>query len=201
MGKIPGNASFPIRIAIPVMEVIIYLVFEENGYTPENGVFNRPVFSLSCLGNYSGSLKLIGALTCKLKNEPKNDPLSAILMEQIKIIGPPLFGKNPSKKGNWLSQDPVIGFPWGLAHSVGKIDQKLKSKNIWGSPAKYGKKTHMFTSWVNSKRFLSLKQLRQLQPSVALETILAQGEMNILTNGLRNRVLHGQNTRKRLFPH
>ena len=47
MGKIPGNASFPIRIAIPVMEIIIYLVLEENGYTPKNGVFNRPFFSFS----------------------------------------------------------------------------------------------------------------------------------------------------------
>src|SRR5579862_5124950 len=91
MGKIPGNASFPIWIAIPVMEIIIYLVFEENGYTPKNGVFNRPFFSLSLLGNCSGSLKLIGALACKLQNEPKNDPLSAILMEKIEIIGPPLF--------------------------------------------------------------------------------------------------------------
>src|SRR5579862_8309443 len=181
------------------MEIIIYLVLCKNGYTPKNGVFNRPFFSLFSLGNRSGSLKLIGALACKLQNEPKNDPLSAILMDQIKIIGPPLFGKNPSKKGNGLSQDPVIRFPWGLAHSVGKIDQK--SKNIWGSPAKYGKKTHMFTSWVNSKRFLALKQLRQLQPSAALETFLAQGEMNIFANGLRIRVLHGQNTRKRLFPH
>ena len=45
--KIPGNASFPIRIAIPVLEIIIYLVLEENGYTPKNGVFNRPFFSLS----------------------------------------------------------------------------------------------------------------------------------------------------------
>ena len=91
MGKIPGNGSFPIRIAIPVMEIIIYLVLEENGYTPENGVFNRPFFSFSRLGNCSGSLKLIGALACKLQNEPNNDPLSAILREQIKIIGPLLF--------------------------------------------------------------------------------------------------------------
>ena len=71
-------------------------------------------------------------LACKLQNEPKNDPLSAILMEEIKIIGPPLFGKNPSKKGNRLSTDPVIGFPWGLAHSVGKIDQKFKIKKYLG---------------------------------------------------------------------
>ena len=156
MGKIPGNASFPIRIAIPVKEIIIYLVLGKNGYLPKNGVFNRPFFSFSWLGNCSGSLKLIGALTCKLQNEPKNDPLSAILMEKITIIGPPLFGKNPSKKGNRLSQDPVIRFPWGLAHSVGKIDQKFKIKKNWGSPAKYGNKTHMFTSWVNSKRFLAL---------------------------------------------
>src|ERR1700761_6674890 len=73
------------------MEIIIYLVFEENGYTPKNGVLNRPFFSFSSLGNCSGSLKLIGALACKLQNEPKNGPLSAILMEEIKIIGPPLF--------------------------------------------------------------------------------------------------------------
>src|SRR5579862_3179664 len=73
------------------MEIIIYLVLEENGYTTENGVFNRPFFSLSCLGNRSGSLKLIGALACKLQNEPKNDPLSWILMEKIKIIGRLLF--------------------------------------------------------------------------------------------------------------
>ena len=53
-------------------------------------------------------------------------------MEEIEIIGPPLFGKNPSKKGNRLSQDPVIGFPWGLAHSVGKIDQKFKIKKYLG---------------------------------------------------------------------
>ena len=58
----------------------------------------------------------------------------------------------------------------------------------------------MFTSWVNSKSFLALKQQRQLQPSVALETALAQGEVNIFANGLRIRVLHPQNTRKSLFP-
>src|SRR5579862_573704 len=114
------------------MEIIIYLVLCKNGYTPKNGVFNRPFFSLFSLRNCSGSLKLIGALACKLQNEPKNDPLSAILMEQIEIIEPPLFGKNPSKKGNWLSQDPVIRFPWGLAHSVGKIDQKFKIKKYLG---------------------------------------------------------------------
>ena len=58
----------------------------------------------------------------------------------------------------------------------------------------------MFTSWVNSKRFLALKPLRQAVRSVRLETALGQGEVNIFTNGLRIRVLHPQNTRKSLFP-